>query len=147
MSARGQKSRAEKRAIFHHKKDKLDDTRARSLDKLAEYETFDKMFMPKLKKMVLENWSPERIRKEFESLAQARVVEIGIKQGNMAALQDILNRQEGTPVQRQEHTHKYGRMDKRELAAFALQRLKDAGLISTTGLLKDVTPDGEKEET
>jgi hypothetical protein len=141
------KSRSERRTALLGKNGHIEDKRSRNLDKLAEYEQFDKLLMPKLKKMVLENWAPERIRKEFESFAQARVVEIGVKQGNLAALQDILNRQEGTPVQRQEHTHKYGRMDKRELAAFALQRLRDAGLISPQGVLKDVTPDGEKEDT
>lgn len=104
----------------------------RSLDKLAQFELFDKNIMPQLKKMVLENWPPDKIRKAFAPIMQAQMIRAGL-QGNLTALKDTLDRHEGTAVQRVENKTVYARMDKRELAALALQKLRDANIISIDG--------------
>jgi hypothetical protein len=38
---------------------------ARSLDALAEFDKFNESILPQLQKMLLENWSPERIRRMY----------------------------------------------------------------------------------
>ena len=111
---------------------------ARSLDKLAEFEVFDRNILPQLKKMVLENWSPERIRKHFAPIMQGMMVQKALS-GNLSAIKDTLDRYEGTAVQRVEQKTIYAQMSKKELAALALQKLKDANLIDTTGrVVKEV---------
>lgn len=111
---------------------------ARNLDKLAEFEVFDNSILPQLKKMVLENWEPERIRRAFAPILQAMMVKQGL-QGSFRAMKDTLDRHEGTAVQRIESKSVYASMSKKELAALALQKLMDAKIIDTTGrVIKDI---------
>ena len=91
---------------------------------------------------MLENWSPEKIRKAFAPIMQAQMVRAGLL-GNMTAMKDILDRHEGMAIQRVENKNVYARMDKRELAALALQKLKDANVIDVSGKIVDE----EDEET
>lgn len=123
---------------------------ARALDKLAEYDLFDQSIMPQLQKMVLEGWTPERIRKSFAPLFQARMIQAGLgdlnKSATMNALKDLLDRHEGTAVQRVENKTLYGKMDRKELAALALQKLKDAGIVAVDGRVINVTPKAEDEK-
>lgn len=117
---------------------------ARNLDTLAEFELFDKNIMPQLKKMVLENWPPEKIRRAFAPIMQAQMIKAGLR-GNLMAIKDTLDRHEGMAVQRVEQKNIYSRMDKRELAAMALQKLRDANIIDTTGRVVE-EPTGEEED-
>lgn len=105
---------------------------ARNLDKLAEFEVFDNSILPQLKRMVLENWEPERIRKAFAPILQALMIKQGLS-GSFRAMKDTLDRHEGTAVQRINSTTVYASMSKKELAALALQKLMDAKIIDTTG--------------
>src|SRR5688500_2645913 len=117
----------------------------RSLDKLAEFELFDKNVMPQLHKMVLENWSPEKIRRAFAPIMQAQMIKAGL-QGSLTAIKDTLDRHEGMAIQRVEQKNVYSRMDKRELAALALQKLLDAKIIDTTGrVIKGVSDEEDTE--
>lgn len=102
------------------------------LDKLAEFEVFDATILPQLRRMVLENWSPDKIRKAFAPMMQAIMVKKGLE-GNFKAVKDTLDRYEGTAVQRVETKNLYAQMSKKELAALALQKLLDAKIIDTTG--------------
>lgn len=116
------------------------------LDKLAEFEVFDATILPQLRKMVLENWSPEKIRKAFAPMMQAIMVKKGLE-GNFKAVKDTLDRHEGTAIQRIESKNLYAQMSKKELAALALQKLLDAKIIDTTGRVikevKQVTDDSD----
>lgn len=112
---------------------------ARTLDKLAEFEAFDKSILPQLKKMVLENWAPDKIRRHFAPMLQARMIERGLS-GDFKAIKDTLDRHEGLAVQRIEQKTLHMQMSKKELAALALQKLRDAGIIDTTGkVIKEVS--------
>lgn len=111
---------------------KTQERQARSLDQLAEFDKFSRSVMPKLKKAILENWSVEKMRKEFAPMMQAIMVKKGLE-GNFAALKDTLDRHEGTAVQRIEQKTLYAKMTKQEKAALALQKLKDAKLIDDKG--------------
>lgn len=134
-------SHGRKRKAEHQTRAGLQEKRmARSLDSLAEFELFDKSIMPQLKKMVLENWPPEKIRKAFAPIMQAQMVRAGLL-GNMTAMKDILDRHEGMAIQRVENKNIYARMDKRELAALALQKLRDANIIDVTGRVLDEEED------
>lgn len=114
---------------------------SRSLDKLAEFEVFDSSILPKLKQMVLEDWPPEKIRKHFAPLMQVMMVKKGM-QGNFQAIKDTLDRYEGTAVQRIQQKTVYAQMSKKELAALALQKLKDAKIIDVTGrVVKEIEDD------
>ncbi len=116
----------------------------RTLDKLAEFEAFDSTILPQLKKMILENWSPERIRKAFAPIMQAQMIKKGLE-GNFKAIKDTLDRHEGTAVQRVEQKTTYQQMSKQELAALALQKLLDAKIIDTTGrVIKELTNKGDE---
>jgi hypothetical protein len=126
-------SHGRKRKQEHNTRAGLQEKRmTRTLDKLAQFELFDKNIMPQLKKMVLENWPPEKIRKAFAPIMQAQMIRAGL-QGNLTAIKDTLDRHEGMAVQRVNNVNVYARMDKRELAALALQKLLDAKIIDTTG--------------
>jgi hypothetical protein len=108
---------------------------ARSLDALAEYDEFCHALLPKLRRMVLENWSPDRIRKEVGTYLTARTVSIALSgsknsASTFRACQDVLDRLEGKPTRRQEVTRQYANMSKAELSALAYQKLVDAGLLT-----------------
>lgn len=118
--------------------------RNRSLDALAEFEVFDTTILPQLKKMVLENWSPDKIRKAFAPIMQAVMIKKGLE-GNFKAVKDTLDRHEGTAVQRVEQSTYISKMSKPELAALVLQRLFDARVIDAQGrVIKVVKDDDDK---
>lgn len=95
--------------------------------------------------MITENWSPDKIRREVGSYAQARMAHIALtgdsrKATTLNAIKDMLDRHEGTATRKVEVTQKYAQMDKKELAALALQKLKDAGLVSDDGSIVEGRP-------
>ena len=117
---------------FNKTHDLTQKRQARTLDSLAEFDAFDKSILPQLKKMVLENWSAEKIRKHFAPLVQVKVVEKAMK-GDFKAMKDILDRHEGTAVQRIEQRSVIQQMEPQERAALILQKLKDAKVIGADG--------------
>lgn len=122
----------------------VDRRMSRNLDALAEFEVFDSAILPQLKKMVLENWSPDKIRKAFAPIMQAVMIKKGLE-GNFKAVKDTLDRYEGTAIQRVESKTVYAQMSKKELAALALQKLLDAKIIDTTGrVIKELPKDDSK---
>lgn len=118
---------------------------SRSLDALAEFEVFETSILPQLKRMVLENWTPDRIRKVFAPIMQGLMIQKGL-QGNFKAIKDTLDRYEGTAVQRVEQKTVYAQMSKKELAALALQKLLDAKIIDTTGRVIKELPSGKDDD-
>jgi hypothetical protein len=120
------------------KHDSAEEAMVRSLDDLALFDELIMSLLPKLRRMIAEGWSPDKIRREVGSYAQARMAHIALtgdarKATTLNAIKDMLDRHEGTATRKVEVTQKYAQMDKAELAALALQKLKDAGLISESG--------------
>ncbi len=101
---------------------------ARTLDQLAEFEKFNDSILPQIRKCIMDNWTPERIRKHFAPIIQGKMVERAIT-GDFKAMKDVLDRHEGMAVQRVESKTVYQQMGGQELAALALQKFKDAGMI------------------
>lgn len=125
MATSGKKVRARKNQTH----DLTQKRQARTYDALVEFDQFNKSILPQLKKMVLEEWSPEKIRRHFAPLVQATMIQKALS-GNEKLLIDTMNRHEGMPVQRVENKTIYAKMDKKELASLALQKLRDAGIIT-----------------
>ncbi|MEN9722601.1 MAG: hypothetical protein RJB38_587 [Pseudomonadota bacterium] len=120
------------------KHDSAEEGMVRSLDDLALFDELILSLLPKLRRMIAERWSPDKIRREVGSYAQARMAHIALtgdarKATTLNAIKDMLDRHEGTATRKVEVTQKYAQMEKAELAALALQKLKDAGLISESG--------------
>ncbi len=141
---------AKTRKAFHNSKtggkaSMTETRRNRSLDALAEFDVFDKSILPQLKKMVLENWAPDRIRKAFAPIMQAQMIKKGLA-GEYKAIKDTLDRHEGTAIQRIESKTVYAQMSKKELAALALQKLLDAKIIDTTGRVIRDLPEKDSDE-
>jgi hypothetical protein len=113
---------------IRQKRDSEEERMVRSLDALAEYEEFCEALLPKIRRWVLAGWSGDKIRRECASLIQAQMVSKALC-GDLRAMKDVLDRHEGMPVKRQEVQHQYAKMSKTELAALALQKLTEAGLI------------------
>lgn len=110
-----------------HRKDQQKNM-ARTLDALAEFDKFNESILPMVKKAIMENWSPERMRKHFAPMIQGRMVEKALK-GDYKAMKDTLDRHEGMAVQRVEQKTVYQQMGNQELAALALQKFRDAGML------------------
>lgn len=135
MAANGKQGRNKR----NNYKDGTQETTARVIDDLIEFDQFKSTILPQLRKMLLENWSSDKIRKHFAPMIQASVVQKAL-QGDFRAQKDVLDRHEGMAVQRVEQKTVHAQMGNKELAAFALQKFKDAGIIDTTGkVIKDVT--------
>lgn len=113
-------------------KDVAQDKLARTMDALIEFDTFNATILPQLRKMVQENWSPDKIRKHFAPMVQAMAVQKALN-GSEKMMMDLLNRHEGMPVQKIENKTIYAKLEGKELAALALQKLRDAKIIDTTG--------------
>lgn len=111
---------------------------ARSLDDLAEFDNLKATLLPKLRQMVAEGWSAERIRRELGPYIAARVAGIALfgnlkSASTLKAAQDTLDRLEGKAIQRIEQKTVYAQMSKKELAALCLQKLLDAKIIDASG--------------
>lgn len=124
MTNRGKKSVTKRNSTRVDQQDKM----ARTLDALAEFDKFNETLLPQIRKAVMENWSPERMRKHFAPIIQGQMIEKAIK-GDFRAIKDTLDRHEGMAVQRVESKTVYQQMGGQELAALALQKFKDAGMI------------------
>jgi hypothetical protein len=110
----------------------------RSIDALAEYEEFCEALLPQLRRMILEGWSAEKIRRECAAMVQAQGITKAMR-GDLRAIKDVLDRHEGTALKRQAVAHQYASMSKPELVALARQKLLDAGVI-----LRETDPQKKK---
>lgn len=123
-----------------------EERRARAIDDLAEFEDFKASLLPKLRQMVREGWSADRIRREVGPYIAARIAGMALlgnikSASTLKAAQDTLDRLEGKAVQRVEQKTIYAQMSKAELAALVLQKLKDARIIDANGrIIRDIEP-------
>lgn len=92
---------------------------ARALDNLSEYEEFQQKVAPRLRKAVAENWSVEKIYKEFGAYVAARMVTTALIEDDsgksIQAAREVLDRGLGKPKERIESTHKYEKLSDDEL--------------------------------
>lgn len=113
---------------FNAREGNKQDSMVRKLDDLIEFEEFQETLLPQIRALVQSGASPEKIRRQFAPLVQAMMTKRALE-GDFKAQKDILDRHEGMAVQRVENKTIYAQLDRKELAALALQKLKDAGVI------------------
>lgn len=111
---------------------------ARALDSLAEYDSFREMFLPEIRKALLEGLNSEQILAKFKPIMAARLVQIGAVGGETAALgaiKELIDRTDGKAVQKQELTHRLAKLPDNELDAVLatkLAKLKDIEVTATS---------------
>lgn len=81
---------------------------ARSLDQLAEFDSFTEDVMPLLRKMLKEGWTKDQIEAHprIQALLVARQVTIGLTDPDaksaLASIKDLRDRKDGRAVERRE---------------------------------------------
>jgi hypothetical protein len=102
--------------------DRANDT----LDQLAEFEDFQNTIIPAIRADLKNGLTAPEILKKYAAVAAARTVSIvalEVDSGKaLAAAKDIIDRAEGKPKERHEHTHKYDELTDDELDAQVLAR-------------------------
>lgn len=92
-----------------------------AIDKLDEFHQYERDILPLLRLAIAEKWSVPKMRKEMAALHQALVIHAALG-GNMAALQDALNRHEGRSCRRMWKTQE-STASKDELVRAVLRKL------------------------
>lgn len=90
------------------------------IDALREFEEFRETLLPALRADIKSGMTPEAMRKKWQSIIQARLIQTAITSPDvqaMAAAKDILDRSEGRATERKEITHRYADMKDEELDA------------------------------
>jgi hypothetical protein len=114
-----------------------------AIDDLNDYDRYEAIILPLLRKAVEEGWSTGRIRKELATFSQALVIQQALcgnvnRSNQLAAIQDVLDRYEGKSRRRVSRP----RDSKGELASFVLQHLLDASLTSQETVTFKMPPKG-----
>ena len=106
--------------------EKTQDSKARTLDTLAEYEDFRESILPALRADIKQGLTAAQIQEKYNLDVVARQISIALDEKDSAralkAIQDLRNRVEGTPVQRVEQKHKLENMDEDQLDALILSK-------------------------
>ncbi len=101
--------------------------------KVAEFETFQQEFAPKLRALLQDpNTKAEDILEFGKKLAAARAVTVAhteVDAGKaMSASKDILDRTMGKAKETTSVEHKFAKLDEEQLDSLLLSKLKEAGL-------------------
>lgn len=94
-----------------------------AIDKLDEFQQFERNILPLLQRSIVEKWKPARLRRELASYTQGLIVQKALN-GNIGAVQDILNRYEGIARRRINRTNECVGLTKAELVELALKKLE-----------------------
>lgn len=113
---------------FNRREGNKQESMVKKLDDLIEFEEFQHNLLPQIRELVRSGASPEKIRRQFAPLVQAMMTKRALE-GDFKAQKDILDRHEGMAIQRVENKTIYAQLDRKELAALTLQKLKDAGVV------------------
>ncbi len=105
---------------------------ARAVDQIGElledFSEWREMFAPILRKDLRAGLSPKELRTKYKSLAQAREIAIAIGDQDsgkaLTAIKSIIDREEGRPTERLEHTHKLEKLPDEQLDAMLLSQLE-----------------------
>lgn len=132
--------RRQRQATLAKAKFGMEEQAARSIDRLAEFEEFQDMFLPSIRKDLTKGASWEEILKRYKPFVAARLVQLGITGGETAALgaiRELLDRTEGKAVQKQEHTHKLAKLPEDELDAVIKSKLEKLTIEATGRTIED----------
>ena len=103
-----------KKASFNHTEHKM----VKNLDDLAEFEKFREEFLPSIRKDLYSKKSAKQILEKYTPLAAARKAMALVSPNEDIAIRaatHILDRTEGKPKEKIEHTYKYESLSEEEL--------------------------------
>lgn len=127
----------------------MQEGQARSLDALAEFETFREMFAPEIRRDLMRGATEKEILEKYKPLVAARMVQTAVAgdaKNAIAAGREVYNRTEGTPAAKLDITHKMERLKDEELDALLESELKKLEAIETTALSIQDADEEESEE-
>ncbi len=113
----GRKQRAMGKHRANHK---IQYNMANNVDRIAALQEFENAFGPAVRKALLDGKTDKQIMEQFKPIVGARLVTIattGEDSVALAAGREILNRLEGTPIQKTENSHRFQRLPDAELDA------------------------------
>lgn len=124
---------------------------ARSLDALAEFETFREMYAPEIRRDLMNGLTDKQILEKYKPLVAARMVQTAVAgdaKDAISAGREIYNRLEGTPAAKVDITHKLERLKDNELDALLESELNKLEAIEATVISVQEAADEEppKEE-
>jgi GH24 family phage-related lysozyme (muramidase) len=103
----------------------VEDQKINELDRLAQYEEFKNAISPKLQERVLKGASVEEMFSEFAAAVGAAMLTRALRDGDFKAMQDVLNRAKGTPVQAKKVEHTYSEMSEEQLDALVESKIQE----------------------
>lgn len=119
------------------RKNSVEDQAVALVDRVSEFEKFEREVMPALRESVAKGEAPTSMRKKYLSHATARLITEALTNPDatkaLAAIKEIFDREEGKAVEKKAVEHRLGKLPEKEL---------DALLIST---IDDLPSDGDGE--
>lgn len=118
-----------KRSQRGHLAGKEINTKARSLDELAEFEDFTANILPAIRKDLKAGMSETQILEKYKALAAASIATLTTRIDEpavaLAAARDILDRTQGKAVERRQVEHRLGKLPDEQLDALLLTEMAD----------------------
>lgn len=127
----GRKQRAMGKHRANHK---IQYNMANNVDRIAALQEFENSFGPAVRKALLDGKTDKQIMEQFKPIVGARLVTIattGEDSVALAAGREILNRLEGTPIQKTENSHKFQRLPDAELDAILQSKIAAVEALET----------------
>jgi hypothetical protein len=102
---------------------------------LAEFEEFRKQLIPMLRTDLLNGLTTAQMREKYLPMLTARKVQIGLLDPDsskaLAAIKDVVDRQEGRPIERKAVAHRFESMTDIELDALLASKLRKTGALES----------------
>lgn len=104
------------------------------LDKLAEFDDFQRSLLPQLRKDILSNMPPSELRSKYKSLLAGRQIMIGLTKIDsnkaLSAIRDILDREDGKATERHEHKHQLEDLSDKQLESLLQSEIKSLNKVT-----------------
>ena len=104
----------------------LDYKAVRALDDLQAFDKFQEQVLPKLRDWLEQGYSAEDIYKAAAPYVAAAGVTKALKDFDMTAIKDVLDRDQGKAKERVDHTHRLEKAPEEQLDALILSKLAEA---------------------
>lgn len=100
-----------------------------ALDRLAAFEQFQEEILPALRQDLAAGKTAEELYKKYSALAAARSISVALGEADsakaIAAVKDILDRDQGRAMERKQAEHKFAKVPDKELDAYLLTQLDE----------------------
>ncbi len=111
------------------KKNSVEDRMVSFIDRATKFEEFERDILPALQESVRRGEAPAAMRRKYLSHVQARQITEALTNPDatkaLAAVNSILDREEGKPVERKDVQHRLGKLNEKELDALLISKIDD----------------------